>query len=633
MTMNRLSVARIAKRNAMDAVSGAMGMGPRVSVKASSILATSHRHLFTTTTTPRRSTSSSSSNRQSSSLPAAFILSLLASSAVVLLRDDDSRTVLAEGAATTPSPYQGRNITDISEHSEDANDQVLRARANPSLFLWGNNGNKLVSPAGGGGTQRAPVAHPNFQGWVLRDVALSESRAAAVDFEGTVWEWGSGVGGSGEARKTLKGKKVVGIALTDSKTYAVGKDGAVWEVDYSIGGTARDPGAENQIPADKPQESNWLSSLFVGSELNDPNVRRVTIEGLESGERISSISAGYHHLLALSNRGRCFTLPADDRGNDNGQLGVGYSGKRAGDGIDVSTPALRPVTSLPRTSIVEAAAGADHNVVRTADGRAYGWGGNGFGQLATLEYSLDLARISTPREIWPRSSTSSLHSPTKNKKGEELEIVHGRARPVEMVVTKVATGEGITFLVGEAPEIPSSVEVMAAGGGIQGQAIPAKVRGLSNLSEYSESKKRVVPIRIYDISCGAGHCVATLDNALLDHTPGREAVEYGRDALIWGAGTSYQLNVTKLLRDKSGAITGREKRRTNLPSPSYMDGFYQGDLPDGVKGAAVVGRLQLAGKGKVVIKEGPGKGRAVQAEQKAVCGNGVTAIYMKELLA
>ncbi|KXS13046.1 RCC1/BLIP-II protein [Gonapodya prolifera JEL478] len=619
------------------------GQSPRL--PASSLAAP--RHL---------STLNGAGNRSSprGSYVGAALFSVVTSTAFLLLRDDDTGVIRAQEARPA-SPYEGRNITEIADEAEDFNDQVIRARANPGVYMWGSNDTSLIPSSSGAPlpVHRTPVAHPSFRGWVLRDLRLESARGAAVDVEGNVWEWGAGAGVTTGTKETLRGKNVRQVALTQKKTYAVGRDGRVWEVDHTKEGKVE--------TAVEQQNAGWLSSWLPGSGSSDPaNIRQVSVHGLDSGERITTINAGSHHLLALSNRGRCFTLPADAQGNVNGQLGLGYSGKQSGDDIGESNAALRPVTSLPRTPVCQISTGTDHNLVRTEDGRAFGWGGNGFGvslkyplltdnsvvtvsptykQLATLNYSLELARIHTPRELWPRSSSLSIISPPKTKDGDDIEMSFGRSRPVEMDVDHIAAGEGVSFLVGLAESIPRSLEVMAAGAGLQGQlgtgvyphiqAVPAKVRALSNLSEYNEAKGKVVPIRIYDISCGSGHCAATLDNAIEDHHTGRDAVEYGRDVLIWGAGSSYQLNVTRVVREPSGAVTSREKRRTNLPVPTHIDGFHQGGLPKGEKGSAVVGRLQLAAKGRTTVKDGPGRGASVDAEQRIVCGNGVTAVYMK----
>lgn len=88
--------------------------------------------------------------------------------------------------------------------------------------------------------------------------------------------------------------------------------------------------------------------------------------------------------------------------------------------------------------------------------------------------------------------------------------------------------------------------------------------------------------------------------------------------------TDFQLNISRDVKNNDGEIIGREKRRSNTSVPAYAD-----PLP--YQGADGNGRMQLAGKGKTLVKEGPGKGKEVMAEQAVVCGYNTTAVYTKAI--
>lgn len=92
--------------------------------------------------------------------------------------------------------------------------------------------------------------------------------------------------------------------------------------------------------------------------------------------------------------------------------------------------------------------------------------------------------------------------------------------------------------------------------------------------------------------------------------------------LVLGMNTDFQLNLSRDVKNSDGEMIGREKRRSNTSVPAFSD-------PLAYKDSDGNGRLQLAGKGKTVIKEGPGKGKEIMAEQKIVCGNNTTAIFTK----
>jgi alpha-tubulin suppressor-like RCC1 family protein len=78
---------------------------------------------------------------------------------------------------------------------------------------------------------------------------------------------------------------------------------------------------------------------------------------------ITSISAGLHHVLAVTSNGRVLSAPADNKGNDRGQLGIGP--ERIEDPSEFGYTKWYVVShTLQGIQAVEVAAGDNHSVVR-----------------------------------------------------------------------------------------------------------------------------------------------------------------------------------------------------------------------------------------------------------------------------
>jgi len=133
--------------------------------------------------------------------------------------------------------------------------------------------------------------------------------------------------------------------------------------------------------------------------------------------RFVSVSAGEHHLLALTSAGRTFTHPLSYKANSHGQLGMRHLEFTAGgvshavdlvpdavkDPCALSSPrgrapsprqatpnvvepkdlegcdVLFEIPALNDIRISQVATGSRTSFVRTSDGRVLGWGANEFG--------------------------------------------------------------------------------------------------------------------------------------------------------------------------------------------------------------------------------------------------------------
>lgn len=97
----------------------------------------------------------------------------------------------------------------------------------------------------------------------------------------------------------------------------------------------------------------------------------VTINGTLTGKTVVSVAAGGAHSLALTSDGRIYAWG----GNLSGQLG---NNSRNTSGVPVEVDMSG---ALLGKTVVAVAAGGDHSLALTSDGRVFAWGSNNNGQL------------------------------------------------------------------------------------------------------------------------------------------------------------------------------------------------------------------------------------------------------------
>ncbi|BDR52198.1 hypothetical protein KIM372_01050 [Bombiscardovia nodaiensis] len=93
-----------------------------------------------------------------------------------------------------------------------------------------------------------------------------------------------------------------------------------------------------------------------------------TLVGIPAGERVTQVSAGYNHTLAVTASGNVYAWGR----NDNGQLGSGNYN---------NSPWPMQVASLPAGQIKQVAAGGYSSYALTTSGQLYSWGNDRWGQL------------------------------------------------------------------------------------------------------------------------------------------------------------------------------------------------------------------------------------------------------------
>jgi hypothetical protein len=111
--------------------------------------------------------------------------------------------------------------------------------------------------------------------------------------------------------------------------------------------------------------------------------------------------SGKSHILALTNKGRTFSMASDRDGNSHSQLGIrrDFPVNEEQSPEDIRwTDTLNPIMSLNSVHIVQIAAGLRSSYFRMEDGRVLGLGANTFGQLG-LGALASVEVVPTPSEI------------------------------------------------------------------------------------------------------------------------------------------------------------------------------------------------------------------------------------------
>jgi len=234
----------------------------------------------------------------------------------------------------------------------------LALRMDGRVLSWGNND---AGQLGDGtiGMKLSPISvtAPTEAVAVdtLRTVAAGNFHTVVLGSNGMTWAWGlnsSGQLGDGTKIDRTLPSQVVGlrnvraVAAGEYHTIALTSDGKVmaW--------------GQNKLGQVGNGLTDDVSSYAV-----------VTVAGGSPLANVIAIAAGSYHNLALTADGKVYAWGS----NSNGQLGVG--GNSAIQSRAVEIQGLPAITAI--------AAGAFHSLVRTGDGRLFGWGANFYGALGT----------------------------------------------------------------------------------------------------------------------------------------------------------------------------------------------------------------------------------------------------------
>ncbi|RUS19171.1 hypothetical protein BC937DRAFT_87901 [Endogone sp. FLAS-F59071] len=465
------------------------------------------------------------------------------------------------------------------------------------------------------------------------EILLSTTTIAAVDENGDVYQWGEEFFGIRPApgdsidlvpEQTLRGKNIVTVALSQDKLFALSSTGAL----YILPSSKRQQ-QQQQQQASKLSPSSTIANSTSWWPFGGGDSSKLTTHALEvnldrprKGERITAIATGSHHLLALTSAGRVFSAATDVNGNRSGQLGLSHM-NTVGD-----VGELHEVRGdLEGMQVLEVACGHEHSVVRSADGRAFTFGANTWGQilhnlklvtylltqqLAQGDYNPSNASLPNPSEV------TLLYNPVPGSSRQ--------GRPHTHRCVRVAAGGANTFFVIDKLDRASRREVTelySAGMGQYGQlgnsqwthmqGVPVMVHTVSGLMEYNESVNKTIPIGVHDIAPGATHVAAVLDNGTnVAEAVDTESPHYGYDVLTWGRNIDWQIG---------------NGRRNNIASPVHPLPLNAPAPSPAGKGAprasktaptSPANRLQLAPETRIRNRNGS----QVIVGQKIVAGTG-----------
>lgn len=472
--------------------------------------------------------------------------------------------------------------------------QIKKSWENPGVYAWGSNIGRVVAPDSEETIVKKPRRIPYFDGKLLRDIKLDKYFGAAIGENGDLLQWGTGFSPDSQGpTPTLKGKDLVKLSISRDRVIALSSNGTV----YSIPASQSEAEIESKS---NPEGSSWFQFWKTGPSFSYETLKPTD---LGWGEKVTDVSCGQEHCLALTSAGRVFSC-AIGNGNftSKGQLGI--------DNAQLKQPHdsnhLNKVDGLQPFKIAKIATGDYHSLLLDTEGRVHSFGDNSSGQLG-FEESPDNRVGTLPTLIAPDSSNKYSSVPSR-----VIDIAAGGANSFITIESAVQDTEN-----GSRERVGTTVDTWAFGQGITGalgngrwthvQSTPTKVKALSGLREYDETKNDVVPIRVSHISVGATHSCAVLDNATNLRASSRSSkndTNFGADVLWWGGNEFYQLGTGK---------------RNNVNAPTYIPPL---DLVSNDAGNGEEYRFQLTPRKKISVG-----GRKVSVEQRVECGRGTTAVY------
>ncbi len=491
------------------------------------------------------------------------------------------------------SKEQNRDLIS-SQHT-----QVKKSWENPGVYTWGSNTGRVAAPESNETYIKTPRRLSYFDDVLLRDIKLDRTFGAAVLENGDLVQWGNAY--SEDTRQptvTLTGKNLTSIAISRDRVIGLSKDGTVYSVPVS---------KADQETGNKQDESSWIPFWNTTSTIS---YRKLEPKNLSSREKVTSISGGLEHVLLLTSSGRVFTAASGTEDfPGRGQLGVpGISWLTRPEGrYDM----CHELTTLKGFDITKLASGDHHSLVLDREGRVFAFGDNSSGQLG-FDYNSESPFVDTPSLL----PTTRLYQGSNQIPKVTSVAAGGQNSFFTVEATRIVGPEETASSVNTLGNI--TADTWACGTGIRGtlgngkwthiQGTPTKIPTLSGLFEYDEPKKKVIPIRMAQISVGSTHVSAVLKNVTyLDASEksSEDDTNWGADILWWGGNEFYQLGTGK---------------RNNNASPIYI-------RPLDMASEVELGRREEHRLHLTPMKEVRVKGRRVKMEQRVECGRNVTAVY------
>ena len=481
--------------------------------------------------------------------------------------------------------------------------QVKKSWENPGVYAWGSNSGRVVAPDSDETTIKQPRRIPFFDGLLVRDIKLDRNFGAAITEKGDLLQWGTGYSrDTREPTPTLQGKDLISLSISRDRILALGSDGNVYSVSVS---------EEDQAKGTKPSESSWIPLWNSKSRIS---YRTLQPKDMGWREKIVSVSSGIEHALLLTNNGRLFSAASSSEGfPSRGEMGV--------PGLSWTTRPSGPydqpheITTLKGFEITKIATGDYHSLALDKDGRAFAFGDNSSGQLGfdpsgespyiDAPSLLPVSRLYNGTNLTPRVTSIFAGGANSFFTVDATRVAQPNENPSQQIGLGRITAD--TWSCGQ-----GILGTLGTGRWTHVQGTPAKLKALSGLFEWDETKNVAIPIRLKSLSVGSTHASATMDNVTHVHagtsssTDSRNDTNWGADVLWWGGNEYFQLGMG---------------RRNNVAVPGYIAPLDSAAEKERAK-RKEEHRFQITPRHKVEIK-----GRRVSVEQRVECGRMATAVY------
>ncbi|MFP4976574.1 invasin domain 3-containing protein [Paenibacillus sp. CN-4] len=343
-----------------------------------------------------------------------------------------------EGFYYGPYAEQIQGMPPIKQVSAGSTHSLALAE-DGTVWAWGDN---LMGSIGNGGSVQyyySPQQVYRSAGEPLTDIVQVEAgqlTSYALTSEGEVLGWGYnrnmqlGDGTSINRSYPVKVLKPSGEPLTGVKQisagpysmFAVMEDGTVWVAGNSAGASGDGSAASRKTAVQVGDGSGG----YLGAD----------------GNPVLSVSAGFHHYLALRSDGTLWTWGA----NNEGQLGRGETGAHYASPAQVTENAEGPL--IPQeTAMMEA--GAFYTAVLGKDGTLWMTGNNAYSQLGGGRSDPSLPRLARTTLADP-AQTYFTGLMRDVKAGDhtsiQLQLVDGSGRPVATSADKIEfQSDGASF--------------------------------------------------------------------------------------------------------------------------------------------------------------------------------------------
>ncbi|EJP69360.1 rRNA processing protein [Beauveria bassiana ARSEF 2860] len=486
--------------------------------------------------------------------------------------------------------------------------QIKKSIEHPGVFAWGSNAGKVIDPESNEKYIKLPRRIAYFDDQLLRDLKLTSEFGAAVTESGDLVQWGTGFSQADpKPSLTLRGKDLAKIEVSADRIIALSRSGNVYSV----------PASRNDVKGGfKPDEHKNSWSFWSSPGKAAVNFRDLTPTGLGWGEHVTDVRSGLEHALILTSKGRVFAAASSASSYPSkGQMGI--------PGLSWETRPAGPydqpqeIKELSGFQITQIAAGDHHSAVLDKTGRIFAFGDNTFGQLGfasdgePVNYIPDMIAVD---QLYAKSGLVA----------NVTSIAAGGVNTYFTVDAEARKTQNASKAVPSKRMPRTTSDLWATGQGTYGtlgtgkwthvSTAPTKVKGLSGLYEFDESKNEMRPIKVKGLQIGTTHCSAVMDNATRTSASSKSSANetnWGSDVLFWGGNEHYQLGTGK---------------RTNMNAPTYIGPLDGGDA-DGEKGRrGELHRMCLTPKQTARLGK-DGKGRKATLEQKVECGRFVTGVY------